>query len=102
MNFILQSGAHDRKHTPVFFRMPADELLAFTAGGAFCLKPGNGQCFPAIYKTEGWEAEVCFVVPFLPAGEALPLTLKACDCEPVMTCEKTSRGAELDRKVVLP
>ena len=94
MKFILKSGSHDRTHTPVFFRLPAEGLMKITDGG-LCVKPGSGQRIPATYTIEEGEAEVCFVVPFLPAGEALPLTLEACACVPQMTCEKAAAGAAL-------
>jgi len=38
---------------------------------------------------------VCFVVPFLTAGGALPFTLEPCGCAPAMSCEKTDGGVEL-------
>jgi len=86
MNFILHSGEYDRRHTPVRFSMPADELPE----GALRV---NG--IPATCVIRGGEAEVRFVVPFLAAGEALPLTLEACACVPQMTCERTETGASL-------
>jgi len=87
MTFTLHSGKHDRVHTPVFFRMPAES-------GTVCAKLPDGRRIPATAVARGGEAEVCFVVPFLPAGEALPFTLEPCDCGPEMLCEKTARGTQ--------
>ena len=92
MTFILKSGKHDRRRTPVFFHMPANAL---PADGAFCVKLGGGQSVPATYAIENGEAEACFVLPWLAAGETLPFTLEACGCEPQMICEKTATGAAL-------
>ena len=91
MKFILKSGSHDRAHTPVVFRLPSEAL----PGDALCVKTGGGQRIPATLQIEGGQAEVCFVVPFLPAGEALPFTLEACGCAPAMACKKTARGVDL-------
>ena len=97
MKFILQSGKHDRRDTPVFFRVPAEELTKLAPGGTFCAKLGGGQSVPASYTVEGGQAQVCFVVPFLPAGETLPVALKprGCECAPQMACEQTERGVDI-------
>jgi len=91
MTFVLQSGKHDRKNTPVFFRVPANEL----PGQAVCAKLGGGESVPATCTIEGNEAQLCFVVPYLPAGEALQFTLEPCGCQPAMACEQTARGVDL-------
>jgi len=78
--------------------MPAGELKALTDGGALCAKLGNGESIPATYTIAGDEAEICFVVPFLPAGESLPFALEACQCGPAMACEKTPRGVDLSMR----
>ena len=93
MAFILQSGRHDRKDTPVFFRMPAEELTKL--GKNIRAKLGSGESVPATFHIEGGEAQVCFVVPYLPAGETLPVTLEPCDCPPQMACAQTARGVDL-------
>ena len=92
MDFILQSGKHERRYAPVFFHVPAGEREKL-AGGGVCVKLRNGRSIPATYRTDGGEAEVCFVVPFMPAGETLPFTLAQCSCAPQMTCERTASGA---------
>ena len=91
MSFILHSGRHNRKNTPVFFRVPAETL----PGGALCIKLQGGQSVPASYRIIDDEAEICFVAPFLPAGESLAFTLESFDSTPEMTSEKTENGVEI-------
>jgi len=95
MTFVLKSGKHDRRHTPVFFRVPAKELAEIAGAGALCVKPGGGQRVPATYEIKDGEAQICFVAPWLAAGETLPIALESCDSAPRMTCEKTAIGAVL-------
>ena len=93
MTFILKSGAHGRRNTPVFFRVPMEELPEL-AGGPLYVKLGNGLSVPATCVINDGEAEVCFVVPFLPIGETLPFTL-APGLKPHMFCEKTASGVDI-------
>ena len=93
MKFILQSGKHDRRHTPVFFTAPARKLGKL--GNSLRAKLGGGESVPATIHVKGDEARICFVVPFLPAGETLPVTLESCDPAPQMACEQTARGVDL-------
>jgi len=93
MNFTLRSGRHDRKHTPVFFTVPMQELAKL--GKSICVKLGNGQSVPASYQIEVDQARACFVLPFLPAGETLHFTLEACGPVPQMACGQTERGVDL-------
>ena len=93
MAFLLQSGKHDRRNTPVSFRIPAGEI----EGNCVRVKLGGGENVPATVTVEDGQAEVCFIVPYLPAGEALPVALEArdCDCPPQMSCGQTARGVDL-------
>ncbi|MCL2299085.1 MAG: PmoA family protein [Firmicutes bacterium] len=91
MTLTLRSGRHGRKDTPVFFRIPASAL----GGEPICAKLGGGERVPVTCAIEGGQAELCFVVPCLPAGETLPVTLEPCGCPPQMACEQTARGVDL-------
>jgi len=90
MTFTLQSGKHGRRHTPVYFTVPAGKI-----SGNVCARLGNGQGIPVTYTLGAGEAQACFVLPFLPAGESLQFTLEPCGCAPQMACNETERGVDL-------
>ena len=59
------------------------------------VKLGESRIIPATCRFIGEEAEICFIVPFMPKRESLPVSLVGCDCVPSMRSEKTGRGVDI-------
>jgi len=94
MTTRLNSGKHERRNTPVYFKVCAKELAALIGDGALSVRLCGGRSIPATYRVVGEEAEVCLVAPYIPANESPSVTLEKCGCEPEMKCVKTENGAE--------
>ncbi|HHX72918.1 MAG TPA: hypothetical protein GX701_08360 [Clostridiales bacterium] len=95
MHFIVSAGNHTRVNTPVSFTVPAAELRALIDTGEAAILPEGGRPLPATCYFQGDTAEVCFVLPLLPAGEELNITVARATSPGTAQSRQTDRGVSV-------